>query len=123
MIHSIAQLLSVFFRRFIMNDTSPARSIAASQRRPINLPLGRLLSTPGAIDAMAKASHEPMELINRHRSGDWGEVDAEDWAANDRAISHGRRIPSAYTLKDGVKVWIITEADRSVTTILLPSEY
>jgi hypothetical protein len=106
-----------------MNDISPARSTTDSQRQPVNLPLGRLLSTPGAIDAMAKASQEPMEFIDRHRSGDWGEVDAEDWAANDQAIIHGERVLSAYMLKDGVRLWIITEADRAATTILLPSEY
>jgi hypothetical protein len=50
-------------------------------------------------------------------------VDAEDWAANDQAIIQGERILSAYTLKDGVRLWIITEADRAATTILLPSEY
>ena len=72
---------------------------------------------------MAKAGQEPLELINRHRTGDWGEVDAEDWAANGEAVIQGERVLSAYTLKDGVRLWIITEADRAATTILLPSEY
>ena len=102
-----------------MNDTSPARSTTASQRQPINLPLGRLLSTPGAIDAMAMAGQEPMELIIRHRTGDWGEVDAEDWTANDQAIVDGERVLSAYTLQGGARVWIITEADNSVTNVEL----
>jgi hypothetical protein len=108
-----------------MNNESPAGAgtTAPSRRPPINLPLGRLLSTPGAIEAMAKVGQEPLELLNRHRTGDWGEVDAEDWAANDQAVVHGERILSAYTLKDGVRLWIITEADRAATTILLPDEY
>ena len=108
-----------------MNNQSltGAGSTAPSQRPSINLPLGRLLSTPGAIEAMAKAGQDPSKLLNRHRTGDWGEVDAEDRASNDRAAIHGERILSAYTLNDGVRLWIITEADRAATTILLPDEY
>lgn len=108
-----------------MNNESPAGagSTAPPQRPSINLTLGRLLSTPGAIEAMAKAGQQPLEFLKRHRSGDWGEVNAEDWAANDQAVIDGERILSAYTLKDGVRLWIITEADRAATTILLPSEY
>jgi hypothetical protein len=81
-----------------MNDKSPAGagSAAPSRARSINLTLGRLLSTPGAIEAMAKVGQEPLELINRHRTGDWGEVDAEDWAANDQAVIQGERVLSAY---------------------------
>ena len=59
----------------------------------------------------------------RHMAGDWGEVDAEDKAANDLALMDGSRLLSAYTTTKGQKLWIITEADRSVTTILLPSDY
>ena len=106
-----------------MNDTPPSGSAAASRRRPNNLHLGRLLSTPGAIDAMAKASQLPLDLLSRHRRGDWGDVDTEDWTANDQAMILGERVLSAYTLKDGVRVWVITEADRAATTILLPDEY
>jgi hypothetical protein len=108
-----------------MNNQSPAGAGSAAPPRhpPINLPLGRLLSTPGAIEAMAKADQEPLELLSRHRTGDWGEVDSEDWVANDQAVIQGERILSAYTLKDGVRLWIITEADRAASTILLPSEY
>jgi len=103
--------------------SNPSDSIASPARPTIDLPLGHLLSTPGAIKAMAKAGQEPLELLNRHRSGDWGNVCAEDRTANDLAITHGDRILSAYMLKDGVRLWIITEADRSATTILLPDEY
>ena len=90
---------------------------------PIRLPLGRLVATPGAIEAMTRAGEDPAQLLARHRSGDWGEVDAEDWAANGRAVIEGQRVLSSYLLPGGTKVWVITECDRSVTTILLPSEY
>jgi hypothetical protein len=98
-------------------------NIPAGNRPAVYLPLGQLVSTPGALEALAKADQNGIEFIDRHRHGDWGEVNAEDWAANDRAILDGDRILSAYSLKDQTKVWIITEADRSVTTILLPDEY
>jgi hypothetical protein len=65
-----------------------------------------------------------MTLLSRHVCGDWGEVCAEDARENDFSVDHGFRILSAYTLSTtGVKVWVITEADRSATTILLPDEY
>ena len=98
-------------------------NIPAGNRPAVNLPLGQLVSTPGALDALAKAGQNGAELFDRHRRGDWGEVNTEDCAANDRAVTDGDRILSAYLLKDQTKVWIITEADRSVTTILLPDEY
>lgn len=85
--------------------------------------LGRLLATPGAIDALAKAGVQPSDLLRRHSAGDWGDLGQEDDAANDFAVLEGSRILSAYTVGDGVRIWIITEADRSATTILLPSEY
>src|ERR1700685_1985604 len=111
-----------FDRRNIMNDKSPAGAQStAPPRQPINLRLGRLPSTPGAIAAMAKAGQDPLELINRHRTGDWGDVDAQDWAANEQAVMQGERVLSAFTLKDGVRVWIISESDRAATTLLLPS--
>ncbi len=92
--------------------------------RKIQLQLGQLVSTPGAIAAMTKAGQDPVELLTRHRSGDWGDVDAEDAAANDRAATEGgERILSAYALTNAIRLWIITEADRSCTTFLLPDEY
>jgi hypothetical protein len=83
--------------------------------------LGQLLSTPGVLDAAAGESLLPH--ISRHAAGDWGDVDAEDKRANDRALIDGTRLLSAYRLRSGVKIWIITEADRAATTVLLPSEY
>jgi hypothetical protein len=88
------------------------------------LRLGQLVATPAAIEAMARAGQDPAQLLARHRSGDWGEVDAEDAAANDRAVKQGERVVSAYRLlADGTRVWVITEADRSSTCILLPNDY
>ncbi len=64
-----------------------------------------------------------MEFLQRHAAGDWGEVDAHDKAENEYSLQQGFRLLSAYRLADGTKIWIITEADRSATTLLLPEEY
>ena len=85
--------------------------------------LGRLLATPGALSALEDASQAPAEFLARHRAGDWGDVDAADAAENDLSVAEGFRILSAYKTCKGVKLWVITEADRSATTILLPDEY
>lgn len=85
--------------------------------------LGQLVATPGALSALAANAQQALDLICRHVHGDWGEVDAQDKRANDRSLKDKNRLLSAYRLKDGTRVWIITEADRSATTILLPEEY
>lgn len=85
--------------------------------------LGAIVATPGALRALEDARQTPLDLLARHITGDWGTVEAEDWKANDRALSQGGRLLSAYTLISGVKLWVITESDRSATTFLLPSEY
>ncbi len=86
--------------------------------------LGQLVATPGALKALEAAQTSPAELAGRHLMGDWGTVDKEDWAANDRALKDGERLISAYALpQTGEKIWVITERDRSATTVLLPSEY
>jgi hypothetical protein len=72
---------------------------------------------------MAKTGHDPLEFLNRHRAGDWGDLSAEDRQANDAAVTESGRILSAYTLRDGTRIWIITEADRTSTCVLLPEEY
>lgn len=79
--------------------------------------------TPGAEEAFHRTGESVMSYLIRHCRGDWGDVGVEDAAANDRAAAAGGRLLSAYTLADGMKIWIITEADRSATTILLPEEY
>ena len=83
--------------------------------------LGRLVGTPRALNAVTEA--ERVEALQRHSSGDWGNLDQEDKAANDAALAAGTRLFSQYESKLGTKFWIITEADRSATTILLPEEY
>jgi hypothetical protein len=85
--------------------------------------LGKLLGTPNALEVLREHGVNPGVLLARHARGDWGEVDAEDWALNDRAVGAKARILSAYRIPDGPTVWIITEADRSATTILLPEDY
>ena len=85
-------------------------------------PLGRILATPGALRALRKAGEGPLRFLARHASGDWGDLDAQDRRENELALEHGRRLLSSYPVGDE-KIWIITEADRSYTTLLLPSEY
>jgi hypothetical protein len=85
--------------------------------------LGHVVATPGGLIALVEAGQTPYEFIRRHEKGDWGEVDEEDRRENERSIEGGCRLLSAYYLRDGTKIWIITEADRSSTTLLLPSEY
>lgn len=92
------------------------------QRGP-RFTLGRLVATPGALDALDEASQSPMVFISRHVTGDWGEVGKEDAAENELSIREGFRILSAYRTTKDVRLWVITEADRSATTILLPEEY
>lgn len=99
--------------------------MSSSNGQPGKLPLslGQVVATPAALDAFSEAGETPLPYLIRHSSGDWGEVDAEDAASNDDAVLNHYRVLSAYTLSSGVKFWIITEWDRSVTTVLLPSDY
>lgn len=86
-------------------------------------PLGQVVATPAALDALNIDGLLGLELLRRHVSGDWGDLCDEDREENVLSVKEGYRILSAYTLPTGVTVWIITEADRSATTILLPEEY
>ena len=85
--------------------------------------LGQVVATPGALEALERAGQSPMEFLARHAAGDWGEVGKEDWAENELSLREGFRLMSVYRTKDGEILWVISEADRSVTTFLLPSEY
>ncbi len=85
--------------------------------------LGQLVTTPGALDALVAAGLNPADLISRHEKGDWGDLETADKAENDRSVKRQLRILSAYDITPEVKVWVITEADRSTTTLLLPGEY
>ena len=91
-------------------------------------PLGQVLATPGALEALKKSGQSPAAFLSRHVVGDWGVVDADDKAANDQSLIDGSRILSAYRTSKGEKIWIITEAcddrgRRAATTILLLDEY
>lgn len=85
--------------------------------------LGSLVITPAALAALAASGQSPAEFLDRHAAGDWGEVSKGDARLNDAAVKAGERILSAYRTKAGERIWIITEADRSSTCILLPDEY
>lgn len=85
--------------------------------------LGQVVMTPGVIDLPYFARIDNViAVLVRHQSGDWGEMDPEDCQANTEALTYGYRLMSAYTVDDQ-KIWVITESDRSVTTLLLPDEY
>lgn len=99
------------------------KEIAMIFQNQTKFPLGQTVSTPAALVAFNDAGQTPTLFLNRHVSGDWGEVCDDDKAANDNALLHGERILSAYRTAKGVKIWIITEADRSSTCILLPEEH
>lgn len=92
-------------------------------RRMPKFELGQCVITPGAIVALEFNGISALELLHRHATGDWGDLDADDKQANEAALQTGSRILSAYKLAGGERVWIITEADRSASTILLPEEY
>lgn len=84
-------------------------------------PLGRVVATPGVLADIPE--QEVQAALRRHHTGDWGQLDEHDWQENQKALSAGFRLLSAYTSSNGFKFWIITEWDRSVTTVLLPEEY
>jgi hypothetical protein len=90
--------------------------------------LGRTVGSPGALEALEAAGQEPSFFLDKHVSGDWGSVDADDARANDAAIQTGGRLLSVYRTLLGVEVWVMTEATddegvRAATTVLLPEEY
>jgi hypothetical protein len=89
----------------------------------IKFPFGQLVAAPAALDAFQRTDTKPLDYLSRHLVGDWGDVDGEDQQENEYSLQHGFRLLSAYTLPDGTRIWIITEADRNATTFLLPEEY
>jgi hypothetical protein len=88
---------------------------------PATFPLGQVVITPNARDTLHPADI-PLALA-RHTRGDWGDVDEHDRQANESSLTHGARLLSVYHDRNKTKFWIITEADRSATTILLPEDY
>ncbi len=93
-----------------------------SQRVPL-FPLGRIVATPGALTALQRAGQSPDELLTKHAHGQWGDLSDDDWKENNYSVSRALRLLSAYRLCTGETLWLITEADRSATTLLLPQEY
>ena len=86
-------------------------------------PLGMLVATPGALDALEKTGECACRFVSRHQQGEWSNLKPADQAANILALVTGERIFSVFETAAGTTLWIITEADRSATTILLPEEY
>ena len=86
-------------------------------------PLGMVVMTPGAAALLEDTGTPSLQILARHQFGDWGDLCEDDVQTNRDAILFGERILSAYKLEGGRKLWVITEADRSVTTLLLPEEY
>jgi hypothetical protein len=102
-------------QHFLMEDEAMATMISGI------FPHGQIVMTPGALSKLPP--DEAAYALLRHLSGDWGELGEHDWKANDRAIEHGSLLFSSYVTSHGTRFWIITEHDRSATTILLPGEY
>lgn len=86
-------------------------------------PFGQIVATPGALAALEKAGQRPGEFLARHGTGDWGDVDEHDNKENQLSVERGFRLLSSYFTNANDKIWLITEADRSATTLLLPEEY
>lgn len=93
-----------------------------SQKKAL-FPLGQVVATPGALDALEEAEQSPLYFLQRHQTGDWSEMVEEDQEENRLSVEKGLRVFSSYKMKSGKKLWVITEWDRSVTTLLLPQEY
>ncbi|HZH92197.1 MAG TPA: hypothetical protein VEX70_16490 [Pyrinomonadaceae bacterium] len=106
----------------MQNEITTLEDRPATQSTPL-FSLGHIYATPGAIDALSESGQLPDEFLRRHQTGDWGEVCDADNRENKFSIANGFRILSAYRTSGGTNLWVITEADRSVTTLLLPSEY
>ena len=89
----------------------------------MRFPLGRVVATPGALELLSRYGKSPEEYLGRHLSGDWGDLDTHDHRENERALKTGARLFSAYAVSPLNTLWVITEADRSSTCLLLPEDY
>ena len=86
-------------------------------------PSGHPVATAGALALLEQTNKSPLEFLSRHLRGDWGDLCEEDKTENELSLKYGFRLMSSYQVTDTEKIWVITEADRSITTLLLPSEY
>lgn len=107
---------------FLVASNDEDQTVVALPITPL-FPFGQVVSTPGALEAMQAANVSPLALLHRHLRGDWGNLDKQDKQLNDLAVRDGTRILSAYDIAEGQRIWLITEADRSSTCFLFPSEY
>lgn len=99
------------------------RKLEVLNEMTVLFPLGEVLLTIGAREALEESKEQPFDFLLRHQSGDYGIIGKDDWRENDLSVQEGFRILSAYKTAKNVKIWCITEADRSSSTVLLPSEY
>ena len=111
-----------------MNERQKPKPEGGNSRHPNGegkslFPPGQLMATPGVLALSERDNINLVQYLNRHVCGDWGDLCAEDKHANNLALEIGGRILSAYNMPAGERLWVITEADRSATTILLPEEY
>ena len=104
-------------------STNKEASSQLSRPRKVLFPLGQIVATPGVLELLSRHSLSPLTFIERHAYGDWGCLDPEDVLENERAVKNGSRVFSSYEVAGGERLWCITEWDRSVTTLLMPSEY
>ena len=102
-----------------MNNIEPEVEQSQAQL----FPLGQIVATPGALKVFEASHQNPAEFLTRHARGDWGELSADDIAENEFSLKNGFRLLSSYLTASGQKLWVITEEDRSSTTLLLPDEY
>lgn len=127
-------LLDAYSRARDLYETTPtpahrltlefgATQLLYELHRPGRFALGKLVMTPKVDDTLQRARQLPLEFLLRHKSGDWGNLPPEDRQANERALRDGSRLFSAYLTRTEEKLWVITEWDRSATTLLLPEEY
>jgi hypothetical protein len=93
-----------------------------TERKPL-FDLGQLVATPGALAALEKTGQSPLEFVSRHVTGDWGELSEEDRKENQLSLERGFRLLSSYRTNANEVVWVVTEGNRSHTTLLLPEEY
>jgi hypothetical protein len=115
-----------FARRLSESKTQiPQKESSVMQRttKPPLFDLGQLVATPGALAALEKTGQSPMEFLSRHVTGDWGDIPDEDRKENQYSLEHDFRLLSSYRTNADEVVWVITEANRSHTTLLLPNEY
>jgi hypothetical protein len=99
----------------------PEDTDAVPAGKESKFPLGQTLITRAALAALSAT--DIANALDRHRTGDWGEINREDWQSNERALKHGARLLSVYLTPTRTKFWVLTEWDRSATTVLLPEDY